>query len=119
MNCKHCGGEIVKGLVIFRDGREHVAERCAKCKQNLDPRRPWITKSDGWEELPVIENMLPDAQPCAVKGCTNKGTQLHHFFPKFLFEYADDAPSAYLCFYHHMQQWHKKLTPLMRKNGHG
>jgi hypothetical protein len=113
MSCQHCSGEIIKGLIIFRDGSEHVAERCTKCGGNPNKGRAFLPKSEGWIELPVIQNMLPDSEPCAVKGCTNKGTQLHHFFPKYLFEYADDAPAAYLCFFHHMQQWHKKLTPKM------
>lgn len=115
MSCPYCGGNLIKGLVIFSDGREHVAERCTQCGRNPNKGQPWLPKTEDWENLPIIENKLPDSHPCAIKGCTNKGTQLHHFFPKFLFDYADDAPTAYLCFYHHMQEWHKKLTPAMSK----
>jgi len=36
-------------------------------------------------------------------------------FPKFLFgkQLAEAAPKAYLCKTHHMDEWHKKLTPNM------
>lgn len=115
MTCPRCKIDTVIGLYIFRDGREHVAERCPKCEYNPNPKTPWLPKPENWQDLPVLKSFLDDSMPCEVKGCTNRGTQLHHFFPKHLFGYFDDAPTAYLCYYHHMQQWHKVLTPNMSK----
>jgi hypothetical protein len=115
MNCPYCHIDTVIGLYIFRDGKEHVAERCPVCDWNPNPGHPWLSKPDNWIELPVLKSFLDDSEPCAVKGCKNKGTQLHHFFPKYKFEYYDNAPTAYLCYFHHMQEWHAKLTPNMSK----
>ena len=115
MICRWCSGHIIKGIIVFADGSEHVAERCQRCGRNPNPGEPYLKKFDGWESLPVIENNLSTSQPCAVRGCRNKGTQLHHFFPRHLFSYYDDAPTAYLCYFHHMQEWHRKLTPKMNK----
>ena len=113
MICPRCKIETVTGLHIFRDGRSHVIERCPNCFYNPNKCKPFLPKDDGWEDLQVLKSDLDDSEPCAVEGCQNKGTQNHHFFPKHLFGYSEKAPQAYLCYYHHMQQWHKLLTPKM------
>lgn len=106
MKCKNCGGECVKGLHVFRDGFPHVVERCRDCGRNPH-REPFLAKEDSWENLPILINDLSDSEPCVVEGCQNKGTQLHHFAPRHLFETADDWPTGYLCTPHHFE-WHKK-----------
>lgn len=115
MICPSCQIETITGLHIFSDGGEHVVERCPKCDWNPNKGHPYLPKPEGWEDLPVLKSYLSESYPCAIRGCKNIGTQYHHFFPRHLFSYSDDAPGAYLCYYHHMQQWHKILTPNMCK----
>lgn len=117
MKCPSCKADGVVYRQINASGSQVVCERCPECGRNTIPGKPFLPKgSYDWDSLPLFSDATITAHPCEVRGCTNKGTQLHHFFPKYLFSYADDAPTAYLCMYHHMQEWHKKLTPNMTKH---
>lgn len=65
------------------------------------------------EILTIVENYDNDFT-CVV--CGEKGCELHHFAPRYLFgDAAEDWPKEYLCRKHHAQ-WHDLVTPNMSLN---
>jgi len=84
-----------------------VVERCPKCRTSPDQKRPFLSLKDyDWESLPLFLDNTETAPPCAYRGCTNEGSEYHHYAPRHLFEDADQWPAGPLCHFHH-DQWHK------------
>lgn len=120
MKCEQCHTEIEP--VLYRGwnagGMKQVVKKCPECGQNVKKYQPFYSYKDyDFDNLPTLFDERT-RHKCEVEGCNNyieEGTMLHHFFPKFLFgiELAEKAPKAYLCKTHHMNEWHKKLTPNM------
>jgi hypothetical protein len=73
-------------------------------------------------ELDKLQEVKLDLQlhPCAVVGCTEIETALHHFMPRSIAATngidADDWPHCWLCRKHHAL-WHKLATPGLLKPG--
>ncbi|HET8707729.1 MAG TPA: hypothetical protein VFM46_15610 [Pseudomonadales bacterium] len=115
--CSYCGKPASLGRVVMASGKTHVASWCIACGRYANPRQPYVSAraiNAPIDELPIVVNNLAYAEPCAVKGCENIGTELHHFAPRHLFfERADYWPTAYLCDAHH-REWHDKVTPTMK-----
>lgn len=63
--------------------------------------------SEVLESITVGDDYSLNNPPC--KRCGERGTQLHHWAPKELFEDAEDWPQDYLCKKHH-QEWHDTIT---------
>ena len=120
MICDHCQRDIEP--LIFggynAGGMKQVVKKCPECGENVKKYQPFYSyKKFKFDELRILYDKRT-RHKCEVLGCTNyaeEGTMLHHFFPKFLFgkQLAEAAPKAYLCKTHHMDEWHKKLTPNM------
>lgn len=120
MICENCHAEIEP--VLYRGwnagGMKQVVKKCPACGGNVKKYQPFYSYKDyDFDNLPTLFDERT-RNKCAVEGCENaviEGTMLHHFFPKFLFgvELAKKAPKAHLCKTHHMDEWHKKLTPNM------
>lgn len=109
MNCPHCRtGEVIPYRMVISSGVGVVVKRCDVCGRKPEYKRPFYPKADypNWDELPLPEDMTADAPPCGVAGCTNKGTEYHHWAPRHLFEDAEFWPTDYLCREHHAL-WHK------------
>lgn len=60
----------------------------------------------------TVEDDYSEHNPKCVR-CGARGTQLHHWAPKELFEDAEQWPQSYLCRLHH-QEWHDKVTTKLR-----
>lgn len=61
------------------------------------------------ETLTVAGDDTGKSEPCAVKGCKNKGSERNHWAPQSIFkDEADDWPTAPLCLEHH-EYWHLKM----------
>lgn len=69
-------------------------------KQNAIP-------SEIFDSLSIEDDYSENNPECA--RCGARGTQLHHWAPKELFEDAEEWPQSYLCRNHH-QEWHDKVT---------
>ena len=118
MICENCNRDIEP--LVYKGynaaGMKQVVKKCPECDRNVKKNQAFYSYKDyDFDNLPTLYDATLTAHPCEVRGCERKGTQLHHFFPRFLFPYADQAPQAYLCLFHHMQEWHAKLTPNMSK----
>src|SRR5574343_282456 len=110
MICKYCDVEGVVYAIIISSGAKVIGERCPKCGQNTIKGKPFLSKTDYvWESLPLLSDATASAEPCSVKGCNNKGVQLHHFAPRHLFNNADDWATGYLCQKHH-EEWHERTN---------
>jgi len=107
MRCKNCNINCILYKQINASGAVVVVERCPDCGRNPNKGHPFLPKAEGWESLPLFEDYSIGAEPCAVRGCTNIGTEYHHFSPRHIFEDADDWPTGYLCKEHH-KEWHKR-----------
>lgn len=108
MRCEFCGCEVGKFRQIHSNGAKVVIQRCLKCKRT--PRHNQFLPRDSvpnWESLPLAEDYSRNSEPCCVEGCTEVGTELHHFAPRHLFKNADEWPTGYLCKTHH-REWHEK-----------
>lgn len=120
MICEHCKKEVEP--VLYRGwnagGMKQVVKRCPVCERNVKKYQPFYSYKDyDFDKLPILFDERT-RNKCAVAGCENaaeEGTMLHHFFPKFLFgiDLAERSPKAHLCKTHHINEWHKKLTPNM------
>ena len=100
-----CEGELYRQ--INSSGAKVIVERCPICRRAPNIKQAFISKKGlDWDALPLFEDYSLHAEPCAVRGCLNKGTEYHHFSPRHLFDDADDWPTAYLCKVHHTM-WHK------------
>jgi hypothetical protein len=108
MRCKICNTNCIIYRQINTSGSRVVVERCPNCGRNPNTGRPFLSVKDyDWESLPLLEDLSLSASPCAVIGCTNTGTEFHHFAPRHLFDNSDDWPVAWLCREHH-REWHEK-----------
>jgi hypothetical protein len=108
MLCNKCGIPAVIYKQINASGAVVVVERCPQCKSNPNKGVPFLNKSlYNVDTLPLFQDLTVNAEPCYIRGCSNKGTQLHHFAPKHLFDNYNDWPTAWLCQPHH-DEWHKK-----------
>jgi len=122
MKCENCGMETEP--VIMRGwntgGMKQVVKKCEHCKDNVKKLQAFYSYKDyDFDNLPILYDDRTKYK-CEVEGCENyaqEGTMLHHFFPKYLFgvELAERAPKSHLCKTHHMDEWHKKLTPNMSR----
>lgn len=120
MICEQCNHEIEP--ILYRGwnagGMKQVVKKCPSCGRNVKKFQPFYSyKGYEFDSLPILFDERT-RHKCEIEGCENyiqEGTMLHHFFPKFLFgiELAEKAPKSYLCKTHHMDEWHKKLTPNM------
>lgn len=108
MKCPCCNIECVMYRQINQSGSKVVVERCPVCRQNPNSGKPFYSKKDyEWDALPLFVDYSKDAPKCAVRNCENKGVEYHHFAPRHLFDNADDWPTGYLCYPHHLE-WHRK-----------
>jgi len=108
MKCPYCGTKCVVYRQINANGAKVVVERCPDCRRNPNAKKPFLKVSDyDWESLPLFEDASEYSEPCSVRGCTNVGTELHHFAPVHLFDDAWNWPMEYLCKEHH-KEWHEK-----------
>ena len=108
MLCNKCNIPAVIYKQINSSGAVVVVERCPVCGRNPNKGVPFLNKSlYDVDKLPLFQDLTLNAEPCYIVGCLNKGTQLHHFAPKHLFENYNDWPTAWLCQPHH-DEWHKK-----------
>lgn len=64
-----------------------------------------------FDALTVEDDYSENNPECA--RCGARGTQLHHWAPKELFEDAEAWPQSYLCRKHH-QEWHATVTTPFR-----
>ena len=109
MKCSYCDSEIETYLFIFRNGTKAITKRCTLCHKVPDKKHPFLPVENypNWQKLPIWkDNNRKWEIECALVGCHEKGTELHHFAPKHLFENADDWPQEFLCKKHH-EEWHK------------
>lgn len=108
MLCKRCNIPCRIYGQINTSGTHVVVERCPQCGGNPNTGRPFLPIKDyDWDSLPLFDDLSKTAEPCAVRGCHNIGTEYHHFAPRHLFDNADDWPTAWLCKIHH-REWHEK-----------
>jgi hypothetical protein len=123
MICENCNQEVEP--LVYRGwntgGMKQVVKKCPFCCGNVKKKQAFYSYKDfDFESLPILFDERTRYK-CEVQGCDNnatEGTMLHHFFPKFLFgeELAEKSPKARLCFTHHIDNWHAKLTPNMGKH---
>jgi hypothetical protein len=121
MKCDNCYQEV--DPVLYKGwnagGMKQVVKKCPNCRENVCKTRAFYSYKDfDFDALPLLYDDRT-RNKCEIEGCENaadEGTMLHHFYPKFMFgsELAERAPKAHLCKTHHMDMWHKKLTPNMR-----
>lgn len=107
MMCPHCGSEVQTYRQINSNGAKVVVKRCVVCHRVPDLKHVFYPKDENWDSLPLLEDFTTDAYPCCVKGCTNQGSELHHFAPRHLFDDANSWPMGFLCAKHH-REWHEK-----------
>jgi hypothetical protein len=123
MICESCEQEV--DPIVYRGwnagGMKQVVKKCPFCQGNIKKYQPFYSYKDyDFDHLPTLFDDRA-LYKCEVEGCQNnaeEGTQLHHFFPKFLFgiALAEKAPKARLCKTHHIDEWHAKLTPNMGRH---
>jgi len=108
MKCKNCKDVECKIYKQYnRSGSVVVVERCPSCRRNPNPQRAFLPKKEyNLDDLPLFEDYTEDAHGCEVNGCTNRGSEYHHFAPEHLFEDFNDWPTGWLCMEHH-DLWHK------------
>lgn len=107
MRCPTCRTNCVIYKQINRSGATVVVERCPKCRTAPDKNNSFLPKKNyDLDKLPVFVDYTPEAKKCEVVGCTNVGSEWHHYAPQHLFQDANDWPTGYLCKYHH-DLWHK------------
>jgi len=107
MRCKYCGTEGKIYRAVNGNGAKVVVERCPACRRNTRPGNAFLSKNGyDWESLPMFDDYTKYSDPCSVKNCKNKDTELHHFAPRHLFSDAESWATAYLCKFHH-DLWHK------------
>ena len=108
MKCPHCNVDVVLYRQINQSGAKVVVERCPSCRRAPDLKHAFLPKSsvEDWDNLPLFEDYAEQSEPCAVRGCTNIGTENHHIAPRSVFfEEAEDWPQFWLCIPHH-RRWH-------------
>lgn len=109
MKCPRCRDVECKIYKQYnRSGAAVVVERCPSCRTAPNIKQAFLSKKDyNVDELPLFEDYMVDAHGCEVLGCTNRGSEYHHFAPRHLFEDADLWPTAWLCLEHH-REWHRR-----------
>jgi hypothetical protein len=109
MRCNQCQIECILYRMIISSGVTVIVERCPECGRNPAVGRPFVSKKGipDIDNLPLFVDLTKDAQPCEVEGCENKGTELHHFAPRHLFNDCELWPKGWLCKFHH-SLWHEK-----------
>ena len=114
--CKHCGGAVIRGRVIAANGAVQVKDICQSCGKNAGGNGVSVPHRliPDLDSLPIFEDYSLHAEPCAVRGCPEKTTELHHWAPRYLFDDCEDWPTSYLCTKHHAE-WHAVVTPEMAK----
>lgn len=107
--CPFCGGDLILWRQRNANGAEVIVSRCCKCDRIPNSKQPFLPKADypHWQEFPLYQDNTQFSEPCAVRGCNRRDTELHHFAPRHLFNNADDWTTAYLCSVHH-REWHEK-----------
>jgi hypothetical protein len=121
MICENCQSEVEPNVYggYNAGGMKQIVKKCPCCGHNVKKYQAFYSVKDyDFDSLKILFDDRASYK-CEVVGCDNaaeEGTMVHHFFPKFLFgnELAERAPKARLCKTHHMDEWHKKLTPSMR-----
>lgn len=108
MSCLH---ESVYVRIVGVNGADFVMEKCALCFIKL--RREWVPHSEIFRtgltitDLPIVEDRRLDVPPC--RRCGQRGTELHHFAPKELFDDHDLWPMDWLCQSCHVR-WHQVMN---------
>lgn len=101
-------GHIELTKMVKADGDYHVS---IKYNGQHIKGHPFFSQkaipSEIFDNLTIEDDYSENNPKCA--RCGGRGTQLHHWAPKELFEDAEDWPQAYLCRIHH-KEWHDKLT---------
>lgn len=124
-HCMRCEADNPVILVrnITTSGVSQVYWQCQVCKKSTTKPMQYIhhkrVEMYGLDvnQIPVIEDYSKDGPPCDVRGCENRGTEVHHVAPRHLFgDNADSWPTINLCKLHH-DEWHKKVTPNMAGKG--
>ena len=121
MICSRCGVETVIYRQVNASGAKVVVERCPICRTNPRMGQAFLPKKDyEWDSLPLFDDYSKHAEPCAVKGCANVGTEWNHWMPRHLSDEADDWPGAWLCAQHH-REWHEKTQTgsYAKRSNHG
>lgn len=116
--CPNCHADIILGKTIMGNGLYHVKAVCYICGANVKGNGGWFKKSVMPQEildgLAVFDDYSKNAERCAVKGCTEIGSEYHHWAPKEFFpDTSEQWPTSYLCKKHH-DEWHKKITDPFR-----
>lgn len=107
MKCQRCDIEGKLYQQINTSAAVVVVERCPICRANTVPGKPFLPKEKyNWQALPIFADYSQEAHPCDYKGCTNRGTEYHHYAPRHLFPDADNWQTGWLCAEHH-QRWHQ------------
>lgn len=109
-NCPHNGTYL--GTTRKENGDLQISEWCSGCDR-------WM--AGGWShqrlrnehglepaDLPIVNDYISYADPCAYTGCDNIGSERHHYGPRAVFgDEADNWPVGPLCRPHH-QEWHRR-----------
>lgn len=107
MHCNRCNVEGKIYSQINASGSRVIVERCPRCGRNPNAKQAFLPLKDyDWDSLPLFADYSKDAQPCGYHGCTNPGSEYHHYAPRHLFEDADNWPGGPLCREHH-KIWHE------------
>lgn len=106
MNCENCYAEIEP--VLYRGwnagGMKQVVKKCPACGSNVKKYHPFYSYKDyDFDNLPTLFDERT-RHKCEVAGCENAAEEGTMLF---------GLEKAHLCKTHHMNEWHKKLTPNM------
>jgi hypothetical protein len=107
--CPYCGGTPILWRQINGNGAQVVVARCSNCDRVPNMKQPFLPKAEhpNWQAYPLYQDNTEFSEPCVIRGCGRKDTELHHFAPRALFgNEADDYPTGWLCQYHH-DRWHE------------
>ena len=108
------------GIIIARNGTRQIRTVCESC--GWVGTHSWgharFTDEERSALAVVRDNRTRETARCEV--CNAPEVELHHFAPVHLFgwEEADRWPTAWLCPDHH-REWHRIVTPAMRRRDVG
>lgn len=110
-----CNGHTYERVrIVGGNGDSFVFERCDRCFIRRDGPT-WISHQGlDLDLIPVIEDRRFEVPPC--RRCGARGTELHHWAPRALFEDADIWPQDWLCRPCHTE-WHQTMTSVLPAGG--
>ncbi len=117
-HCPKCEKDVRALLVrkIMASYGTHYAWFCPACQRYMNANGSlWIGAS---KVLPVLESKSLDVEDIPIVDfscgercakCGSRGTELHHWAPRAIFDDADDWPMDYLCKPCH-DAWHRVMS---------